>query len=297
MSRYLLPSFLLVSVLVASGAGRAALAAESYDNCSGFIDSVPASITAAGTWCMRHDVSTNMASGAAITILADDVVLDCNNFKLGGLAAGMSTFATGVHGGSSTGSGGRQYNVTVRNCNVRGFHYGIYISPGSGNGGGYLVEDNLVEQSRFVGILVGAGRNRVQRNRVVDTGGRPGQNYAFGISAHADLIDNTVTGVYGDAAVTSFIAYGIVLGDANGYLARGNHVSGLQPHGVNGQAWGLQSGNRSILVDNRVIAPAPGTAGGGLCGLSTGCLCKGNTAANFANPTVNCTDLGGNASH
>jgi hypothetical protein len=65
-----------------------AQAAESYDNCSGYIDSVPAVIATQGTWCLRKDLSTAQTSGNAIEIAANNVVIDCNDFKLGGLAAG-----------------------------------------------------------------------------------------------------------------------------------------------------------------------------------------------------------------
>ncbi|MDN5781750.1 MAG: hypothetical protein L0H23_06975, partial [Luteimonas sp.] len=73
-----------------------ALAAESYDNCSHFIDSVPATISSQGVWCMRKDASTAITSGNAITISANNVVIDCNHFKIGGLAAGNASDAYGI---------------------------------------------------------------------------------------------------------------------------------------------------------------------------------------------------------
>jgi hypothetical protein len=118
-------------------------AAESYDNCTGFIDTLPATINTQGTWCLRKDISTAMASGMAITIAVHNVTIDCNDFKLGGLAAGTATEAVGIYADERN-------NITVRNCNVRGFMYGLgFIGAFASNGGtsgGHVVED-----SRFDG--------------------------------------------------------------------------------------------------------------------------------------------------
>src|SRR5262245_20959189 len=65
-----------------------AVAAESYDACAGFIDTVPTTISTQGVWCLRKDLATAVSNGAAISIEANNVTIDCNGFKLGGLAAG-----------------------------------------------------------------------------------------------------------------------------------------------------------------------------------------------------------------
>ncbi|HEY0660644.1 MAG TPA: hypothetical protein VGD21_04900 [Lysobacter sp.] len=39
-----------------------AFATESYDNCNGFIDTLPATISTQGTRCLRKDLSTAMKS-------------------------------------------------------------------------------------------------------------------------------------------------------------------------------------------------------------------------------------------
>src|SRR5690606_27240382 len=38
-------------------------AAQSYDSCTGFIESVPTTITTQGVWCFRKDLSTSVTSG------------------------------------------------------------------------------------------------------------------------------------------------------------------------------------------------------------------------------------------
>src|SRR5687768_721081 len=75
----------------------AARAGESYDNCTGTIDALPATITTQGVWCLRGDLSTSLASGIAITVETNNVTIDCNDFKLGGLAAGTATQTVGIY--------------------------------------------------------------------------------------------------------------------------------------------------------------------------------------------------------
>src|SRR5688572_33166642 len=104
---------LLAMSLLASIPGKAA-AAESYDSCKGVITALPATITTPGTWCLKQDLATLLASGNAITVKANDVTLDCNDFKLDGSGAGVSTKTIGIRAVDVS-------NVTVRHCNVRGF--------------------------------------------------------------------------------------------------------------------------------------------------------------------------------
>src|SRR5690606_24652633 len=92
LSRFL-AALLLLGGLAATQPARAA---QSYDACTGFIDSVPATISTQGVWCLRKDLSTNITSGNAITIATNNVTIDCNDFKLGGLAAGNGSNAFGI---------------------------------------------------------------------------------------------------------------------------------------------------------------------------------------------------------
>ena len=114
--RLLAAALLLAGLLPVSPARSA----ESYDACTGFIDSVPATITTQGVWCLRKDLSTNIASGSAIAISVNNVTVDCNGFKLGGLAAGNGSVANGIYAVN-------RQNATVRNCNIRGFFTGIDV--------------------------------------------------------------------------------------------------------------------------------------------------------------------------
>src|SRR5688572_18530592 len=138
-----------------------AQAAESYDNCTGYITTVPTTITTQGTWCLKNDVSTAIGSGAAITVGVNNVTLDCNNFKLGGLGAGTGTLVKGIHAKDRVG-------VTVRHCNIRGFHYGVLFEGGAG----HVVENSAFLGNTFAGTSATTVDNVIIRDNVfTDTGG------------------------------------------------------------------------------------------------------------------------------
>jgi hypothetical protein len=83
--RYLRVTLLAV---VALSVSRPGLAAESYDSCVGFIDTIPTVINEQGTWCLRQNLTTSAGSGNMISIVTDNVTIDCNGFKIGGLGGG-----------------------------------------------------------------------------------------------------------------------------------------------------------------------------------------------------------------
>ena len=150
MNRFQRVALLLIACAASAPAVQAA---GSYDNCTGYVDSLPATLATQGTWCLRHDLSSAMVSGEAITIGANNITLDCNGFKLGGLAAGPDTTTIGIFAANRT-------NITVRDCAIRGFYGGIYLNGGRG----HRVEDNRLDQHRGFGITVtGDGGSLVQR--------------------------------------------------------------------------------------------------------------------------------------
>lgn len=256
-----------------------AYAAQSYDNCTGFIDSLPAAISTQGTWCLRNNLSTAMASGAAISILTNNVTLDCNDFKIGGLGAGSGSFAMGIQ------AAGR-LNATIRQCNVRGFYIGVALE---GGGGGHLIEDNRIDQSLYTGIYVSGDNNRVQRNFVYDTGGQTGGVVSVGISASADIIDNTVAGVYTAGPTSSVIGIDV---SADGYEARGNHVRGLMPG--EGSAAGMQANAFDVTFNDNRVSSQTSVNGVGIYA-SYG-FCMNNTVSNYSTAYSFCGQSDGNLS-
>jgi len=255
-------------------AAPVAFAAESYDACGGFIDSLPATLSSQGTWCLRKDLSTAIAAGTAITIATNNVTIDCNGFKLGGLSGGPQSEATGV-------SADKRLNAIVRNCTIRGFRVGVSLA-GSGSGG-HLVEDNRFDQVLALAIDVQGDGNLVQRNRIFDTGSATGD--ATAIHAAADIRDNTIEGIFG-ANTAGIRATG-----------RATEVSGNRIRNLTGtSATGVfaTGGNQSVL-DNRIMGPDVGRASGAaIHGNDQPTYCRGNITASFSAGLYLCQDNGGN---
>lgn len=297
------PVLLLLALLALGSPPSVATAAESYDNCTGFIDSLPAVISTQGTWCLRQDVVTSITGGAAITIATNNVTLDCNNFKVGGLGAGPGTFARGIL------AQGR-VNATIRRCNVRGFFGGIVldVEPPSGTvSSGHLVEDCRLDGNTSFGIMVRGDSSMVRRNLVIDTGGSIFNSVGLGIwvVGRVDVLDNTVSGAFAiTTASTNYSVIGILANGSVGEVALGtgtvarNRVSGLFTQLAGAKTTGILSlagvgmDGGTFIVDNEI--------GGNLLANSSGLKCsplsvtRGNTINGFATAIEpGCTSAGG----
>jgi len=264
-------------------------AAETYNTCAGFIDTLPANITTQGTWCLRHDLSTAITSGNAITINTNNVTIDCNDFKLGGLAAGAGTEAFGIYAGN-------RRNATVRRCNIRGFYRGVQF-PGSA-GGGHVIEDNRFDSNTAFGVYVRGDGSVLRRNQFTDTGGSTAlTSYAIGLYVvdAVDVLDNTVSGVLpsGDGSGNGD-AYGIYISsNPNGSIG-GNRVRGLVKLGT-GVAYGIYNivSGRISLDGNQVIGDGSAGSIGLRCSSASGST-KDNIINGFATGIDTCTNNGGN---
>lgn len=281
---------LLACALLSSAAGwpSADARAESHAACTGFIDSVPAVVTSPGVWCLQHDLATAQASGAAITLAADDVTLECNGFKIGGLAAGTATDALGVVATQRT-------QVTIRDCGIRGFRSGIQLI----NVEQVLVERNRLDNSREEGMRILAVGGIVRRNRVSATGGRPDSEESTGFDLYGvDVVeDNVVSGIT-VASTRSQRARGFRL-HGQGMTVRGNRVRGLvidrslSPGLITASGISV-SGPSARVIDNQVVSDI--FYGVGIQGSSNGVTrCIGNTVGRFrSNTYLACADGGGN---
>jgi hypothetical protein len=266
------PLHLLVLLLVLAAGTRQARAAESYDNCAGFIDALPAVITTQGVWCLRHDLSTAITTGTAILIDANNVTLDCNGYKVGGLAAGPATAAWGVYVQMG------RVNTTVRNCNVRGFQYGMLLF-----GDRHLVERNRLDANTRVGIVSNGNGIVIRANAVNDTGGAPGERDATAIEAlgaGTRVIDNNIQGVapagWPDGQK---LPRGIVIERG---IAQGNRVTGLVQNGIQMAAGILVGNNGRAIVRDNVTMQFASTVGAGV-GLtpSATAICQGNVVQGY----------------
>lgn len=276
-----LPAFLLSALQPAN-------AAESYHTCTGFIDSVPTTISTQGVWCLDKNLGTSITNGNAIRINTNNVTIDCNGFKLGGLGAGNGSKAVGISASS-------RQNITVRHCNVRGFYYGISIAGGAG----HLIEDNRLDNNLYIGIRAYGDNIVVQRNRIYDTGGAD-IGWARGIDVDGEIIDNIVAGLFAYQPGGTLV--GIQAGE-DGSRVIGNTISGFDMTAVQGgavsSARGLfTAGHHVRIADNQIhgggLSPIQGQGIWVNGGDHSSGYCLGNTVGGFTTNILQCDGSDGN---
>lgn len=281
---------LAVFVLIPLGlalASPSANAAESYESCSGFITSLPATITTQGTWCLDQDLSTTLTSGNAITIATNNVTLDCNHFKLGGLGAGLGTQANGVFAAA-------RQNVTVRNCNIRGFYVGAIL-----DGAGHVLEDSRFESNRYYGVYVSASSGEVRRNQVLGTGGAGGTPVGIFVSGGIDVMDNLVHTVTADPGGTA-IAIGVDVSGVGARVIANNRIRNIFS-GASSPSFAITtsiSTSSGISIRGNSLANPAGYEGNVVgigCFTPGGVIASGNHVQGFSvGIEANCHEGGGN---
>jgi hypothetical protein len=284
MTRFFAGLLTLGLLALLCAAPRPAQAAASYDTCKGFITSLPATIDTAGTWCFNKDLSTAISTGTAILINSSDVTIDCNGYKLGGLAAGEGTSAWGI-------AEFDRQNITVRHCNIRGFSFGITLSNSSVTVGNHLIEDNRFDGNTNYGIIAAGDGTIVRRNLVNNTGFTTLSGGGTGINASGwiDVIDNTVAGV---TATASYVARGIEVDNDNGSVT-GNRVSGVLGNSSTQVTGIFASSSHATVRDNNISGSNVGFSYGVYCSNASG-VTKDNVINNMGSAITNCSDGGGN---
>lgn len=247
------------------------------------INVLPTVISTQGIYCLKKDLATSITTGAAITINANNVTIDLNGFKLGGLGGGAGSQAKGI---AATG----RTNITLRNGSVRGFYTGIYLS---GGGSGHLIEDMRVEGSLQTGILIAADGTLIRRNVISSIGGGSDSS-AYGIYIAANgvsVTDNVVDGIH-----ETYQALGImsINGSARGIIA-GNEVRdiGSTTSSTSRGIW-VSGTNRFVIKDNYVVNTTAGALHGiHADGASDACI--GNVvSASFSSAIYGCDYSSGN---
>jgi len=138
---------------------------------------------------------------AAITITASNVVLDCNGATIIGAGSGYGICVPD-----------NINNVTIRNCNVRNYKYGIYVES-SGN---QLVSNTL--ETNSYGIVLGSSSANTVTNNVANSNTYAGV-YLEG-SADNRIISNTVNsnksvGVFIHTSPNNEVSENYVCGNTN----------------------------------------------------------------------------------
>ena len=272
---------LLTLLLAAPGAW-----AETID-CTA-ITTLPTVITVQGIYCLTGDLATSMTSGAAIYINTNNVTIDLNGWKLGGLAAGAGTQAKGIYAF-------QRKNITIRNGTIRGFVRGIYLQDNSPytTSQGHLIEDIRADKNTLSGIWVEGRSSIVRRNQVVDTGGSTVFGNAYGITLYGPGVRALINDISGTAATFSGMASGLYLREANGAVAEGNHIDDVRSG--TGPIYGLQFYNSSdvLAVRNRITGTNNGIYYSAASGGSTGKYMD-NLTSNVATPFFGGTPVGTN---
>jgi Ca2+-binding RTX toxin-like protein len=170
-------------------------------------------IRSAGVYTLDRDLAYSGGSGAAITIAADNVVIDLNGHRI----TGSGTAGSSAKAIVAT----NQSNITIRNGSIDGFFYGVELadlSARTGQYGHHLVSNVDVSNCTFRGIFVQGPDNVVQNCTIHDIQGTTvyANAFAAGIEsfgARARLVNNRVTEVYardlGEALGISVSDYGV----------------------------------------------------------------------------------------
>jgi hypothetical protein len=243
------------------GAGLAAvpgpLRADETTYCTRLIMSVPYTITQPGHYCLSRSVTTSIASGAAITIAADFVWLDLNNFALDATAAGPSTVATGI-------STYDHHHVTVRNGTVTGFMNAVLLDSAASDGN-LTVEGIRADRNTLTGISVrgNAGGHVIRDNLVTNIGGTTFVNLTgvtgITLSGTATVVNNDIINVFVHQPVFPNAAYGIYFAAPPGSdyraVAVNNRITRSTEAGI---TCNQPAGSEVVLRDNIVVdAPFP----------------------------------------
>ena len=210
---------LLLPVMLALALGAAPARAETV-NCTA-ITSLPALITVQGIYCFTGNLSTSIATGNAIDIQTNNVIVDLNGFKLGGLGAGPGTVAIGIHALN-------RQNLTIKNGTIGGFLHGVFLQD-SGLSAGHVVEDIRADQNTYTGIQVIGTGDIVRNNQVVATGGSTvtgtTNGNAFGIIVQGSGVRVLNNDVMTTTKVGAGLGYGIFFNSGATGLAVNNPIT------------------------------------------------------------------------
>lgn len=248
------------------------------------IASLPAVITQPGIHCMKQDLATSMTSGSAITVNANNVTIEMNDFKLGGLGAGVNTNATGIYAYN-------RQNLTIRNGTIRGFANNVKLEGAQVNGtsNGHLIENIRSESARYISLWV-MGSNSVVRSNLVLTTGNGGFVTAYGIVVQFGQGHTVMNNVVNDVTETSE-AYGIKAADTVGAIVQDNQVRNVTAT----YSYGIHStGERTVIQRNTVTNYALGYVG--IDAQRTFDACLNNVVTRYTSPLTTCTSSSGNTS-
>lgn len=220
--------------------------------CTGIM-TVPYTISSPGQYCVTAPAYLIYwgTSGAAITIAADDVVLDLQGRVLaGGAGSGSAAYGILAH---------ERRWVTVRNGTVRGFAYGVRVDGSIAN----RIEDMTITANWYFGAWVEGLGAAIVDSRILATGGStvPGNTVPIAVRAFGPGVTvarNTIHGVALGAPESgcspSCEAVGIHIDAAAGSVVESNIVT-RESDGPNSYAIWVNAGSppTSLVVRDNVF--------------------------------------------
>jgi hypothetical protein len=248
-------SCLVVTVLLAFCAGIRVEAQVS-------ITKVPYTITKSGSYTLYYTTLKYSGTANAITVNADDVVIDLRGRTLqADPAQSLVNQTAGIF------ANGRK-NITIKNGRIKNFFRGIFLegSP-QGDSEGHLVEGMEVIDSMFLGIQV-KGNGCVVRRNFINKVGIGGGSTSFmlqrfgiyaGPGAGMTISENRIFNVYRNETFNSYISAGIHLQDCYFSQIQGNELTTSDLSGTR-CTYGIDmaSGSSNIIARNTLTGQRTG---------------------------------------
>jgi hypothetical protein len=246
------------------------------------LSTLPATISAPGSYCVQQDLSYSSLSGTAITVTSGHVVLDLGGHTIWGSANPAST-ATGIYGSDLA-------HITIRNGKLSGFHRGIQLEGNiySSASNGHLIEGVELIYSFYFGIRVVGIECTVRNNRLTPVGGTTAKGTntdVFGIEVFGS--QNVISGneVLGMVPVGTGVGYAIFMNASSYTIVEGNRVIG----GPGSSAIWAGSSLGVMVVNNRINYGSKGVT----YSASTGSY-RDNLTVGVTYPYSGGTDAGNN---
>ena len=248
------------------------------------IEYIPYEVIEAGVYCFTDNLTTSMITGNAITVSADNVVIDLNGWMLDGSNAHVSTIANGIYAS-------QQKSIVIRNGTIAGFMRGVYLkgfSPYT-TSRGHVIEHMRIERATTLALELSSSNSIVRNNQVVDIGGSTVNSQGYGIVIWGPdnrILDNDISNV----RATSSPAMGLaLLGECDDCVIEDNRIDDVRSESNSTYAVRIGSSDSVLAVNNRV-----GSADYGIYFLSSTGKYKNNLTSNVGTPFTGGTDLGGN---
>ena len=250
------------------------------------IDSIPFIITVQGIYCLTGNLASGLTSGNMIEVATNNVTIDMNGFKLGGLAAGAGTNANGIRATN-------RRNITIRNGSIRGFRIGIRLDGSAATSSGHLLEDLRLDGNTFIGARVEGTGNIIRNNQVVNTGPGDINGFVIGLLIRFST-DSVVEGNVISSVSETGESNGIRVEESSLIEVRNNTVLRTEDATAN-RGIGVLNATDVTIIGNRILNPTT-TGDFGIIdfGGSTGVNCIDNIIAGYTTPISGCDFEAGN---